>query len=202
MTDIFVTADQHFDHANIVSHTNRPFENVQEMNEALLNNWNSVVKPKDLVYVVGDFAWRNHGKWINVTNGKKILIRGTHDKMNQAMLCQFRAIHDLLQTSINGQEVVFCHYAMKTWRGSYRGAWHLYGHSHGRIEECEYVKSCDVGVDVWGFYPVPWEAIKRKFADKLPRTPFTEQDDFERDERIAKLIGKNRYYLKGAGYAI
>ena len=46
---IYFSADQHFSHANIIKYCKRPFNNAQHMNETLIKNWNSVVKPMDTV---------------------------------------------------------------------------------------------------------------------------------------------------------
>ena len=78
----FFTADTHFGHLGAMKKFRRPFQDVREMNETLIRNWNSVVKPTDWVFHLGDF-----GKWagvnleqvFNLLNGTKVLIVGNHD---------------------------------------------------------------------------------------------------------------------------
>lgn len=53
---LWFTADHHFGHANIIEYTNRPFDNVEQMDEALITAWNDVVEDGDLVYHLGDFT--------------------------------------------------------------------------------------------------------------------------------------------------
>lgn len=83
MADIWVISDTHFDHYNMVHRfKTRPFESVSEMDEKLIYNWNSVVKPEDKVYHLGDVAFGDKTKHENLLrrlNGKKRLIVGNHD---------------------------------------------------------------------------------------------------------------------------
>ena len=52
----WLISDTHFDHANIIKYCNRPFKDVDEMNNTIWQNWNSVVDADDIVYHLGDFA--------------------------------------------------------------------------------------------------------------------------------------------------
>jgi len=74
------SSDQHFDHERIVELCHRPFATVQEMNDALVYNWNSLVKPTDVVVVLGDVAIGRKGlEQVRRLNGRKILVPGNHD---------------------------------------------------------------------------------------------------------------------------
>lgn len=82
MQKIYVTSDLHFGHKNIIKFENRPYKDVEEMTEGLINNWNSVVTANDLVYILGDFSFMGKRKTEEVLKrlrGKKILIKGNHD---------------------------------------------------------------------------------------------------------------------------
>jgi len=80
---IFFTSDCHFDHANIIKFCDRPFKNVTHMNEEMIKRWNSVVTSDDLVYHIGDFAWKNQGKkFEDRLNGTIVHIKGNHDSNN------------------------------------------------------------------------------------------------------------------------
>lgn len=54
MSKIFFTSDHHFGHANIIKFSNRPFSNVEEMNEELIKRWNEKVSSEDEVSYIGD----------------------------------------------------------------------------------------------------------------------------------------------------
>ena len=88
--DIFVTSDTHFNHANILNFKDangrptRHFSSVEEMNETMIERWNSVVKPGDKVYHLGDVVFGNDQPgWMIANfarlNGKKRLVVGNHD---------------------------------------------------------------------------------------------------------------------------
>ena len=51
---LWFTSDLHLGHRNVIKFCNRPFENEKEMNEKLIENWNSVVDEKDIIFVLGD----------------------------------------------------------------------------------------------------------------------------------------------------
>lgn len=77
---IFFIADTHFGDSNILNYENRPFKNISDMDRAMVNNWNGVVKSTDSVYIVGDFgAEGKEGQILEQLNGKKFLIKGNHD---------------------------------------------------------------------------------------------------------------------------
>jgi hypothetical protein len=99
--------------------------------------------------------------------------------MNQECLRLFSEVHEMgcrkvWDVGLKGQSgrpkkqnIVFCHYAMQTWASSYHGSWMLYGHSHGRLPEWDNRLTFDTGVDVWGYAPVPMEAIVKKMLMKI-----------------------------------
>ena len=87
-SDIWVTSDTHFNHVNMLSFKEadgspvRPFQDVQEMNEVMIENWNKVVKPGDKVYHLGDVFFGSKDEFKTLwprLNGKKRLIVGNHD---------------------------------------------------------------------------------------------------------------------------
>ena len=158
----FVTADLHFDHAAILKHTGRPFRDLDDMNRSLVEKWNDLVHKRDLVYILGDFAFKNHAHWLDQLNGKKILILGNHDEMSQKCLEKFREVHESHFCKINGVWVYLNHYACLTWQNCHYGTYHLFAHSHDRIETMNL--SMDVGVDtpLANYAPIPWENIVKQ----------------------------------------
>ena len=79
---IYITADQHFGHANIIKLCSRPFSDVQEMDEALIVNWNRCVTNVDTIYIIGDLFFMNSvsaEEYLKRLKGRKHLILGNHN---------------------------------------------------------------------------------------------------------------------------
>lgn len=159
MNKIWFTADTHFGHTSIIKYCNRPFKDINHMDEVLIQNWNVRINPEEIVYHLGDFAWRNIGKYIERLNGNIHLIRGSHDKQIGNFSHYFVTVTDLTSIVINGNRIVLCHYAMRVWQASHFNSWQLYGHSHGRLKPVG--KQLDVGVDNNNFMPLSYEEIEK-----------------------------------------
>jgi calcineurin-like phosphoesterase family protein len=160
---IFFTSDNHFYHTNVIRYCNRPFTSVEEMNEALINNWNSKVSPNDHIYVLGDHSFYDSKGICSQLNGTKTLIVGDHDKgFDVNSFIENTYLKILTEHNVpanvksyfkpNNLSITLCHWCMRTWRKSHYNSWHLYAHSHGKLEPIG--KSWDVGVDNNNFYPL------------------------------------------------
>jgi calcineurin-like phosphoesterase family protein len=166
LNNYWYTSDHHFGHKNIIALNSRPFTSVEEMDEALIARWNSVVGPDDVVYHLGDFSFGPQAHYLPRLNGEKHLVLGNHDP--SLVSAGWASINDMLHvTTSDGTRLVLCHYAMRVWSKSHYGAIHLYGHSHGSLAGDS--QSCDVGVDCWGFEPVSLDAIKARMSEHMPR---------------------------------
>lgn len=178
MANIWFTADDHINHTNIIKHTNRPFASIEEMDNVLINNWNSVVAPNDTVYVLGDFVWFKRTSatqsYLDRLKGKKILIMGNHDD-NRTAKASWQEVYDLKTIRIDNQFIVLSHYGMRTWDKSFHGSWCLFGHSHSRLPP--YGKSFDVGVDCWNYTPISYDFVRDKMKE-------LEQFDGENDKKV------------------
>ena len=164
---IYFTSDLHLGHKAVIKMQNRPFLDVDEMNKKLIFNYNSIVKPDDTVYILGDLSYRIPVDYANdlikQLNGKKILIKGNHDKHYDPEL--FEGIYDYLELSINKVPVILMHYPLLEWNKSHRGSIHLHGHIHSMgttyNQECKStnIRRYDIGVDANNYYPVSFNEI-------------------------------------------
>lgn len=79
----FFIADPHFGHRAIIEYENRPFDDVEQMDETIIANWNRVVTKQDKVYLLGDLSFYNNERTTVIVRrlrGQKYLVLGNHDK--------------------------------------------------------------------------------------------------------------------------
>jgi calcineurin-like phosphoesterase family protein len=159
---IWFTADTHFGHANIIKYCNRPFPNVEVMNNTIKDNWNRVVRPQDTIYILGDVAMKisyyEIRKILSTLNGQKYVILGDHDKQIWKCTDLIEEITPLKKITIDNISITLCHYCMRVWWKSHFNSWHLFGHSHGYLDAIG--KSHDVGVDNNNFTPISFDELK------------------------------------------
>lgn len=182
MQNIWFTSDHHFGHKNIIRFCERPFDSVEEMNEALIKRWNEKVQPHDRVYHLGDVALCSAEKLNSILdrlNGQIYLIKGNHEGAATSCAKRFQWVKDYFELTIKDeslpkgkQKIILCHYAMRTWNGSHHGTYQLYGHSHGTLPDDPNLLSFDVGVDCHDFYPISYEEVKAVMSEKTWVPPF------------------------------
>lgn len=171
---LFFTADSHFNHTNIIKFCNRPFKSVEQMNETLITNWNSVVSEDDIVFHLGDFCLGGAAEWTKLLdrlNGKIYLILGNHDLKNfrQGFIQRFEHVALQMFIMVDKQKMYLCHYPFLCFEGGYKDVWQLFGHVHTRenntgidAERLRYLypTQYDVGVDNNDFKPVSFNEVK------------------------------------------
>lgn len=176
---IFFTSDLHFGHRNIIKFCDRPWKTVAEMDEALIENWNSVVKDNDIVFDLGDFAFATNRRWkelIQRLNGKHYLILGNHDihrYPGDKVMEMFKRVEQQMIVKIDNRFVYLNHYPYLCYGGTYRSpgesVWQLFGHVHSGLNSTGtdlkrlvnlFPYQYDVGVDNNNYTPVSWNQIK------------------------------------------
>ena len=172
---MFFTSDTHFFHKNIVHiGDGRPWDNSDEMTEALVENWNQTVGKKDLVYHLGDFSFGNKNQTLAVLqrlNGLKHIIRGNHDGTLDTVVRQNPEIVDSYQTykeiKVYDQRLVLFHFPILSWHNVHKGVWHLHGHCHGQLRFSG-GPLLDVGVDVHDYRPISYDEVHHLLQDVEP----------------------------------
>lgn len=162
----WLIGDTHFGHANILKFRRkdgtplRPHSTIEEHDQALIDNWNSVVSPKDKVYHLGDVGFFNVTKFdlvFSQLNGTKVLIKGNHDILKpEQWLRHFkdiRAYHVL-------DKIVLAHIpihpmSLERWRGQ------VHGHLHdGEVGDPQYF---NVSVERINYTPINFEEVRNYY---------------------------------------
>lgn len=166
---IYYTADTHFGHENIIKLCNRPFTSIEDMNDALIDNWNKKVGGNDTVYIIGDMFYKcpDAENILKNLKGKKHLIIGNHDgswltKFNAVPY--FESIELMKETSADGHGITMCHYPLLTWRHE-KKTYMIHGHIHDNTSSdyWELLRSrkrvLNAGVDINNFEPVTFTEL-------------------------------------------
>jgi calcineurin-like phosphoesterase family protein len=180
--EIYATSDEHYNHINIIKYTNRPYKDVNEMNEALIANHNSVVKnPDDQVWHMGDFSMSENivQRILSRLNGTHYLVPGNHCKCHPVnkgweaakqryllygfagIYLQVENFHGFVLNHLPYEEPNeygkrFLHY-----RPIYKeGQFLLHGHVHSTPETKLRKNMLDVGVDGNNYLPYHLDEIK------------------------------------------
>lgn len=184
---IWFSSDIHFGHKNIIDYCNRPFNNVDHMNETIIANFNSLIAPEDTLILVGDLCMGRKDDTIPLLgriNGKKIAVGGNHDPWHPAYEKRIgkraewtaryynesgvRATDIDTQICIDGVDVRVCHFPysgdhtederFSDFRPVDDGHWLIHGHVHDLWQVNG--RQINVGVDVWDFFPVHIDTIR------------------------------------------
>lgn len=192
---IWFTSDAHYGHNNIIRLCNRPFNDLNSMHEFMIQEWNKRVKNSEQVYILGDFSFagiKETTKIISQLKGYKILILGNHDRQAKKMLSMgFDEVHENIWIEIGTQRLFLSHFPYHPMSAYYKltndqvtiaypqeqidtrylhkrmvddgQSWLLHGHVHNAYRQNG--RQINVGVDQWGFKPVPHEKILQMIKD-------------------------------------
>ena len=186
---IFFVSDTHWNHENILKFCKRPFEDVEEMNQKMIENWNSVVPTDGLVYHLGDFCWGGFQLWKQIReqlNGEIVLIKGNHCLKNLTPTAHdlFKHVAFQMRIEIEGRRVWLNHFPFLCYSGTYRDfnglEFNLFGHIHlSNVKERNTGRDCersyqmlfptqyDVGVDFNNFTPISWNEVNEKITQQI-----------------------------------
>lgn len=178
----YYIADCHFGDEKVIHFSYRPFETVEEMDAAMIRNWNRRINDWDDVYIVGDLIHRSEDPeyYLKQLKGRLHLIVGNHDrklKEEGHLSKYFVEIAEYLVIRDGNHRLVLFHYPMLEWDGYYYGTWHVFGHIHNHpsltLERASKLpKALNCGTDVIGYRPVTFDELvtcNRKDADRSKR---------------------------------
>lgn len=197
MSERYFTADTHFGHEKIIEYCERPFDSADEMDEAMVERFNEILRPEDTLIHLGDVLMGDVEKGLeNVKriNGKKILISGNHDYtwtgtaphkkdkyFDLYLEAGFVLMPEQVPTFIGDKLAIMSHFPyqeatsgknrFKRFRPTDNGHFLLHGHIHDDWLFHDN-RMLNVGVDVWDFRPVSVDEITpyvKKFEEVLDK---------------------------------
>ena len=148
--EMFIS-DTHFGHANIIKECREQFASVDEMDKVIIDNINSRMKRNDVLYILGDFAFRSKRspvEYLEAIKPKKILILGNHDSDWISKLSDeekdkyFLGIYERYSVKRYGIELHFNHFAQLAWNRShfFGSSFSICGHIHNSRESLDFLK--------------------------------------------------------------
>lgn len=161
-SNIYFGGCYHLDHNRAIKDNNRPFKDVKEMNEIIIENHNSIVKPNDMFYCLGDLIVTSSEGTISSKdrteallkrlNGKKYIIFGDHDEKLRRLKEHFMGAWDYKMLKISNLNFALFHYPISYWeKHGQPNSIHLHSHSHGRgygiLKDRSRELILDVGID-------------------------------------------------------
>lgn len=186
---LFFTSDTHFGHFNISKYCHRPFESRKEMDDTLIENWNSVVPKDGIVIHCGDFmlphktSYEEYIKVMEKLNGHIYLCRGNHDRIPLGEVPNeikekypnfgLDVVNDIMMVQVEGINIIACHFPLL----SYPSDYHVFGHIHtlkdgicygidgdvnAKLRKTQY----DVGVDQNNYAPISYWQLVDIFRNK------------------------------------
>jgi calcineurin-like phosphoesterase family protein len=168
MANIFFVSDTHFGHANILTFTRsdgspmRAFASVEEMDQHMIDRWNSVVRPQDKVYHLGDVAMRReHIPTVGRCHGHKRLVRGNHDDHD---LKHYLPFFDEVHATRVLDGMIFSHIPIHPESlGKFRA--NVHGHVHNNVPALHFgPRYFNVSVEVIDYTPIALEDLKQRIA--------------------------------------
>ena len=157
---IFLISDIHFNHENIIRYCNRPFRNVEKMNQIIIDRWNSTVKNDDTVYFMGDLTLEKDklDYWLGKLNGRIKFIRGNHDK---GAITEATELPEKYPLVYKGNRFLLMHdpFRPANWDG-----WMIHGDKHNNnLEDFPFMnhekKTINICSELVGYTPIPIDTI-------------------------------------------
>ena len=162
----YVTSDTWFGRPQILQIANRiQFNNVDEMNQQLIKNWNKTVKKNDTVFHLGNFAWdpQTARQVLRKLNGQIYFIIGTADEALLDIESEFDNISVLEDQIIDLPQFdsVIAHYPLEVWNGKDTGTIHFHGHTvYSHKTDLDMMNRVNVCTDFWNYTPIKYSTIK------------------------------------------
>jgi calcineurin-like phosphoesterase family protein len=162
----FITSDLHFFHTNVIKYENRPFANVEEMNEGLLKNINDTVPKRDHLLILGDFAFSGGKKIQEMRDKIKCenvdLLLGNHDRSHSTKWWREKGFNEVYKYPIILDSFwIMSHEPL--YMNDNMPFVNIHGHTHGTNLTGNFF---NVSVEQTEYKPILFEDIKARYIEK------------------------------------
>lgn len=160
MSNIYFISDLHLQHRGILRFGQRHYSSIEEHDVAIIDGINSVVKPKDTLYILGDVAFNLAGLYMlgAIKTRNMILIRGNHDLLpTEEYLKFFKEVHGCLKKYSLWLTHIPIHIQETNHNNFFK--WNVHGHIHALDQKLD-GPYYNVNVDYIGRQPVSLEHIR------------------------------------------
>ncbi len=187
MSSTFITSDLHLGHANVINYcpeSRGHFTSVDEMNNAIVSNINSVVTDNDVLIIVGDIAFAKPNvamDFLKQINGQKILIWGNHDSKlrNSSVFENERRIAGVVGYAdymcetfvVDGvrHKAAIMHFPLLSWDRMHHGSFMFHGHGHAPKSKRDTMpgkRIRDIGLDGNDMMPYRMDELIRELSSR------------------------------------
>lgn len=169
---LFITSNQQFGRIGAIEQYARNFNDVEQMDEFMIQQWNSVVSEDDLVYVVGNFAWDPESAEFAIKrlNGTIIIMEGKWDRASKDLVDKLGSkigVAYVEEAIKYVQDINIClsYWPLSDWPHREDGAISVIGIPKGQFNTNHEIKRVNVACDYWDFKPVDIRKVIQLFSD-------------------------------------
>ena len=165
-------SDTHFGHANVLKFTDNNgnlirgsrFSSLEEMDEHIVDSWNSVVKDGDKVYHLGDVYFGQGHQVLHRLRGQKRLILGNHDNgKDQNLLSNFSKIQ--VWRMFPELNMLLTHVPVHPDSLEYKVQWNVHGHLHQHLVNDN--RYFNASVEQLAYTPINIEDIRDQLRSRF-----------------------------------
>jgi len=168
---VFFTANLQFGRPGAIKQFKRPFKDVNDMNQSMIQNWNNAVQVDDVVYVLGNFAWDPTiaEEILGKLNGHIVIVPGELDEAvielkRKGIMPKKTGVIESVFTS-NTEQLTVSYWPLMEWPNKADGHYLFFGYPSAKYKTDHKKKMVNVSCDFWGYRPQSLDSIMELFMD-------------------------------------
>jgi calcineurin-like phosphoesterase family protein len=169
----FIIANCQFGRSGVIRPNNRPFGNVQDMNDEMVQRWNAVVKPEDTVIHLGNFAWdptTAEEMFEDLNFNQLLLLPAEHDsailelQAAGGLPTNVKVVNYIFEQ--NNLNATFSYWPMLEWPSKSKGGYLFHGYYNKKYKSDHKKKMINMATEFWNYTPQNINSILTLFDDK------------------------------------